>query len=169
MTGTKAILRRSLFAGAALLCAAPALAQQGTPIRLGAVLSVTGPASFLGDPEDKTLKLYVERINKAGGVLGRPLQLVIYDDGGDANKARTFATRLLEDDEVIAMVGGTTTGSTISMPPASEIKGTCASSNTGIIAMVVPVVVPPTMATTLSSSMSRVAKVRALLASPPSS
>ena len=60
-------------------------------------------------------------------------------------------------------------GSMISMPPASEMKGSWASSNTGRIAMVVPVVVPPTMATTRSSSTSRVAKVRALLASPPSS
>ena len=46
--------------------------------------------------------------------------LVIYDDGGDANKARTFATRLIEDDEVIAMVGGTTTGSTMAMIPVFE-------------------------------------------------
>ena len=61
------------------------------------------------------------------------------------------------------------TGSMISTAPASEMNGTAASSNTGIIAIVVPVVVPPTMATTSSSSIRRVAKVRALLASPPSS
>ena len=69
-----------------------------------AVLSVTGPASFLGDPEDKTLRLYVNRLNQQGGLLGRQIQLIVYDDGGDANRARTFATRLAEDDRVVAMV-----------------------------------------------------------------
>ena len=74
-------LRASLTALAAtLLIAAPAAAQE--PIRIGAFLSVTGPAAFLGDPEQKTLELYVEKLNAAGGVLGRKLQLVAYDDGG---------------------------------------------------------------------------------------
>ena len=50
-------------------------AQQPQPIRIGAVLAVTGGAAFLGDPAAKTLRLYVERINRAGGVLGRPLEL----------------------------------------------------------------------------------------------
>jgi branched-chain amino acid transport system substrate-binding protein len=113
------MLRRSLLAAGALLLAAPAFAQPA-PIRIGAVLSVTGPASFLGDPEDKTLRLYVNRINAAGGVNGRPLQLIVYDDGGDANRARTFATRLVEDDRVVAMVGGTTTGTTLAMRPVFE-------------------------------------------------
>jgi hypothetical protein len=45
--------------------------------------------------------MYVEKINAAGGVAGKKIDLVIYDDGGDANKARTFATRLIEDDKVV--------------------------------------------------------------------
>lgn len=115
------LLRRGVIAAGALLAIAPALAQRAPePIRIGAVLSVTGPASFLGDPEDKTLRLYVNRINQAGGVNGRPLQLIIYDDAGDANRARTFATRLVEDDRVVAMVGGTTTGTTLAMRPVFE-------------------------------------------------
>ena len=72
-------------------------------IKIGSVLSITVRASFLGDPEDKTLKMYVEKINAAGGVAGKKIELVVYDDGGDANKARTFATRLVEDDKVVAM------------------------------------------------------------------
>ena len=46
------------------------------PIKVGAFLSITGGASFLGDPQAKTLKLYVDKINASGGVLGRKLQLV---------------------------------------------------------------------------------------------
>lgn len=95
-----------------------ALAQ--STIKLGSVLSITGPASFLGDPEDKTLKMYVDKINAAGGVDGKKIELVVYDDGGDANKARTFATRLVEDDKVVAMIGGSTTGTTMAMIPVFE-------------------------------------------------
>src|SRR6195256_6643295 len=73
-------------------------------VKVGAVLSVTGPASFLGDPEKRTLELYVDEINAKGGVNGQKLQLVTYDDGADANAARTFATRLIEEDKVVAMV-----------------------------------------------------------------
>jgi branched-chain amino acid transport system substrate-binding protein len=109
------------------------------PIKVGSVLSATGPAAFLGDPEKRTLELYVKRINDAGGVLGRPLELVLYDDGGDANKARTFATRLIEDDEVVAMVGGTTTGTTMAMIPVFEDASVPFISLAGAIEIVQPV------------------------------
>ena len=56
-------------AAAVLFTAAPVAAQE--PIRIGAFLSVTGPAAFLGDPELKTLDLYIAKLNAAGGVLGR--------------------------------------------------------------------------------------------------
>ncbi len=103
---------------AALVMAAGAQAQ--APIKIGSVLSVTGPAAFLGDPELKTLQLYVGRINAQGGVLGRRLQLVNYDDGADANKANGFAKRLIEEDKVDLIVGGSTTGSTMAMVPVVE-------------------------------------------------
>src|SRR6188508_1034998 len=98
--------RHLLQAAAALLLSAtlPAIAQ-ASDIRIGAFLSVTGPAAFLGDPELKTLEMYVERINAEGGVLGRKLQLFSYDDAGDAEKARTFAKRLIEQDKVDVIVG----------------------------------------------------------------
>jgi len=89
-------------------------------IKIGATLSETGPAAFLGDPEAKTLKMLVEKANAAGGINGEQIELVLYDDGGDPNKARTFATRLVEDDEVAAIIGGTTTGTTMSIIPVAE-------------------------------------------------
>jgi branched-chain amino acid transport system substrate-binding protein len=105
-------------AGAVALSLSPALAQQ--TIKVGSVLSVTGPASFLGAPEDKTMRMYVDKINAAGGIDGKKIELIIYDDGGDANKARTFATRLVDDDKVVAMVGGSTTGTSMAMIPVFE-------------------------------------------------
>jgi branched-chain amino acid transport system substrate-binding protein len=95
-------------------------AQADGPIKIGAVLSATGPASFLGDPEAKTLRLYVDNINASGGVLGRKLELVLYDDASDANKANTFARRLLLQDAVDAIIGPSTTGSTMAILPQVE-------------------------------------------------
>lgn len=109
------------------------------PIKIGSVLSVTGPAAFLGDPELKTLQLYVVELNKKGGVLGRPLQLVHYDDGSDANKANGFAKRLIDDDKVDILVGGTTTGSTMSMVPLVEKANIPFISLAGAVVIVEPV------------------------------
>ncbi len=114
--------RRLILVGvaSAALVAAASATDAAEPIKIGSFLSVTGPASFLGDPEKRTLELYVGKINAAGGVLGRKLELVVYDDGGDANNARTFATRLVESDKVVAVVGGTTTATTMAAIPVLE-------------------------------------------------
>jgi branched-chain amino acid transport system substrate-binding protein len=109
------------------------------PIRLGSVLSVTGPASFLGDPELKTLDMYVKKINDEGGLLGRPVQFIHYDDGSDANKANGFAKRLIEQDNVDVIIGGTTTGSTMSMVPLVERAGVPFISLAGAVVIVEPV------------------------------
>ncbi len=129
---------RKLAAGAALALGALS-ACAADPIKIGSVLSVTGPAAFLGDPELKTLQQYVEDINKKGGVLGRQLQLVHYDDGSDANKANGFAKRLIDDDKVDILVGGTTTGSTMSMAPLVEKAGVPFVSLAGAVVIVEPV------------------------------
>jgi len=113
--------------------------QAAEPIKIGSVLSVTGPAAFLGDPELKTLQLYVDNINKSGGVIGRPLQLIHYDDGSDANKANGFAKRLIDDDKVDAIVGGTTTGATMSMVPLVEKAGVPFVSLAGAVVIIEPV------------------------------
>ena len=108
-------------------------------IKIGSVLSVTGPASFLGDPEKKTLEIYVDEINAKGGVNGQKLQLIIYDDAGNANNARTFATRLVDEDKVVAIVGGSTTGSTLAMIPVFEDASIPFISLAGAIQIVEPV------------------------------
>ena len=127
------------FAAAAFGAGMAFAAQAAEPIKIGSVLSVTGPAAFLGDPELKTLQLYVENINKAGGVLGRQLQLVHYDDGSDAAKANAFGKRLIEDDKVDIIVGGTTTGSTMSMVPLVEKAEMPFISLAGAVVIVEPV------------------------------
>ena len=100
--------------------AADAAPTPSGPIRIGAFLSLTGSAAWLGEPEDKTLRLYAAQMNAAGGVQHRTLDLVIYDDGGDANKARTFGKRLIDEDKVDLLIGGTTTATTMAVVPLVE-------------------------------------------------
>ncbi|MDE5445785.1 ABC transporter substrate-binding protein [Bradyrhizobium sp. CSA207] len=89
-------------------------------VKIGAVVSTTGPASFLGEPQKQTLELYVKELNDKGGINGEPVKLVLYDDGSDANASRTFATRLVEEDRVDAVVGGSGTGNSLAMIPVFE-------------------------------------------------
>ncbi|MBK5104691.1 MAG: ABC transporter substrate-binding protein [Burkholderiales bacterium] len=109
------------------------------PIKIGSFLSVTGGAAFLGDPEQKTLELYVEKVNAAGGVLGRQLQLIAYDSAGDAEKARTFVKRLIEQDKVDVIVGGSTTGETMAVVPLVEAAQVPFISLAGAVVIVEPV------------------------------
>lgn len=115
-SGRRAI---SLAAGLLLCCASQAFAQSGS-YKIGSFLSLTGPAAFLGDPEEKTLRQYVERLNAAGGVAGKKLELVIYDDGGDSNKARTLVSRLIDEDKVDVIVGGSLSGLVMAVIPIIE-------------------------------------------------
>lgn len=117
---SKKILRRAGFLAVTLAASIFTGAHAADPIKVGSFLSVTGPASFLGDSELKTLEMYVERINEAGGVIGRPLKLVHYDDAGDASAARNFASRLIRSDRVDIIVGGSTTGTTMAAVPMVE-------------------------------------------------
>ncbi|HPB74105.1 MAG TPA: ABC transporter substrate-binding protein, partial [Chromatiaceae bacterium] len=72
----------SIACAGLLAWAAPSSAAD--TIKIGSFLAVTGPASFLGDPELKTLQIYVDEINQQGGLLGKPVELIHYDTGGNA-------------------------------------------------------------------------------------
>jgi branched-chain amino acid transport system substrate-binding protein len=130
---------RFAFAIAACLSSFGAANEAVAQFKLGSVLSVTGPASFLGDPEKKTLEIYIADINGKGGINGQKLQLIVYDDGADANAARTFATRLVEEDKVGAMIGGSTTGSTLAMIPVFEDAQMPFISLAGAVQVIEPV------------------------------
>lgn len=125
-----------LLAGAlGLGLSGPALAE----IKLGSTLAITGPASFLGDPEAKTLRMAVDAVNAAGGINGEQVTLIQYDDSANPSNARTFATRLVEDDEVVAVIGGSTTGTTMAMVPVFEDAGIPFISLAGAVVIIDPV------------------------------
>jgi len=86
-------------------------------IKIGALVAATGPASFLGDPELKTLEMYIEKINAAGGVMGKNIELIAYDTGANPKKATTFVKRLISQDKVVAILGGSASGETMAILP----------------------------------------------------
>jgi branched-chain amino acid transport system substrate-binding protein len=109
-----------LFAAAVIiaLSAAPVLAAPA--IKVGAILAVTGPASFLGAPEAKTLEMLVEEINAKGGINGSKIELVIKDSGASPEKAISFAKQLIEEEKVFAIIGPSTTGETMAIKNIAE-------------------------------------------------
>lgn len=100
-----------------------AVAPTGDPIVIGAVLSATGPGSPLGEPERATLKMMETELNNAGGVLGRPVKIVIEDDQTNPKEAVTAVTKLLQQDKAIAVLGSSTSPSTLAIKPITEQAG----------------------------------------------
>lgn len=88
-------------------------------IKIGGLFAVTGPASFLGEPERNSAQMVVNQINAAGGIKGRKIEFIALDTQGDATKAVQAATRLVMDG-VVAIVGPSTTGDTMAVIPVVE-------------------------------------------------
>jgi branched-chain amino acid transport system substrate-binding protein len=108
---------RKLAAAALALAASfhASASQDPAPIKIGALLSVTGPASFLGAPEARTLEMLVGDLNAKGGVNGHRIELVVKDTGANPEKAISFAKQLIEEDAVFAIIGPATSGETIAV------------------------------------------------------
>jgi len=116
-----------------------AVAQAAEPIKIGAILSVTGPASFLGAPEAKTLEMLVAETNKKGGIMGRPVQLIVKDSSASPEKAISFAKQLIEEEKVFAIIGPSTSGETMKIKGIAEAGKTILMSCAAADAIVDPV------------------------------
>ena len=110
-----------------------ALAQASDTYKIGVVVSQTGPGSFLGDPFAKGARLAVERANATGGINGKKIELVSYDDETSADKALTFAKKLIGDDKVPVILGPTLSGLINAVIPTTEAAKTVLLYNTPVI------------------------------------
>ena len=90
------------------------------PYKVGVVLEVTGGLSYLGEPAKNSIKMVAEEINATGGINGHPLELIIYDTGGQPTNAVTLAQRLIKRDNVAAIIGPLSSGSVLAMIPIIE-------------------------------------------------
>jgi branched-chain amino acid transport system substrate-binding protein len=90
------------------------------PYKIGAVFSITGPASFLGEPERKTAEMIAEEVNKAGGINGHPLELVVADTESDPTKCNLAVNKLIKKDEVPVIIGPSTSGESLAVVGVAE-------------------------------------------------
>jgi len=98
----------------------PLRADAAEPYKIGAVFSITGPASFLGEPEKKTAEMIAATINKQGGINGHPLELIIADDESDATKCNLAVKKLIKKDEVPVIIGPSTSGNSLAVVSVAE-------------------------------------------------
>jgi branched-chain amino acid transport system substrate-binding protein len=117
-------MKRVLAVLCVLLIAAGSLFASGgseepETLKIGAIFAVTGGASFLGAPEAKTAEMVVDKINAAGGINGKMIELIIKDSAANPEKAISFAKQLIEEDKVLAIIGPSTSGETL------QIKDIC--------------------------------------------
>ena len=111
------VLTALIFGLTAPLCAN---AQDKKPLKVGAIFSVTGKWSALGDPENNTAVMIVAAINKTGGVNGFPLEIVVQDDLSLENKALADVEKLIMQDRVLAIIGPSVSGNSLAIKPICE-------------------------------------------------
>ncbi len=87
----------------------------GEAVRIGAVLSLTGSLAGLGEPARRAIEVEVERINDEGGVNGRPVEVLFEDDASDEARSVAAASRLIDQEGVVAIIGGSGTGQSMAM------------------------------------------------------
>jgi branched-chain amino acid transport system substrate-binding protein len=125
-------------ADATVVKAAETPLKAGEPIKIGAIFAVTGGASNLGTPEQKTAEMLVEEINAKGGVKGHKLVLLIKDSGSDPQKALSLAKQLIEEDKVFAIIGPSTSGETMTIKSLCDLSKTILISCAAADAIVNP-------------------------------
>ena len=104
--------------------------------KVGAVFSTTGPASNLGVPEKQTVEMMVEQINDAGGINGRPLEVIVYNTETSAEKCATMVNRLIQQDKVLAIIGPSTSGESLAIldtVTTAKIPLVSCAANIGIV------------------------------------
>ena len=116
----KSVQRRTVIASALGLVgfAKPVFSQE--VLRIGVVASLTGPASYIGEDMRATAELLRDQINASGGINGRKIETITYDDASDPTKAVIAIRRLHDQDRVLAVVGPAISGNALAAIPTSE-------------------------------------------------
>ena len=118
---------------ATLLAGPPSVqAQQGEPIKIGAVVALTGPGAGLGQPERNGMLLAEKVINEKGGIKGRPIKILIEDDGSKPDNAKSKAERLIFDEKVLVLLGPSLTASTGAVSAITNAEGMAELACTGL-------------------------------------
>lgn len=111
------VLLALVLSGSLVVCG---YAADKKPLKVGAIFSVTGKASWLGDPEKKTVLMIVDDVNKAGGINGYPLEVLVEDDEGLEPKAVNATEKLINKENVLAIIGPSISGASLAIKPICE-------------------------------------------------
>ena len=135
----KLCFRAALLSAFALVSTLQSAVAQPS-IKIGSILSVTGPAAFLGEDMKAGMELAVEEINAKGGVAGRKIDWIFYDAESQTQKGLTATRRLLDQDKVDMIVGGgNMSGMAIAMLGLTEKAALPFMSTEGAMDIVTPI------------------------------
>lgn len=107
----------------AIVWAMAGYTQAAEPIKIGAFFALSGPGAHIGTPTRLVAQMVVDKINKEGGINGRPIRLVIGDTESDPAKAATIAKKFIHSDQVVAIIGPTSTGEGMNVKKIVEEAG----------------------------------------------
>src|SRR6476661_9316676 len=114
MTTVRGMARRLAMAMGVWLAAAATVHAAEPPIRIGSTLALTGPLAATALVHKVVGEIYVEQLNKRGGLLGRPVQWIVKDDQSKPDLARTLYEQLITADKVDLLMGPYATGAILS-------------------------------------------------------
>ena len=120
MTVSATITRIGLLLAACLILLTARAAESGvtsSEVTFGMCSPLTGSASLLGKSERDAIEIAFGEVNAAGSVHGRKLRLVAYDDGGSTQQSFAAVRRMIDQDNVFALIAGSTSGGTLPVPP----------------------------------------------------
>lgn len=103
-----------------LFLSAAVLGHAASPVTIGVSLGLTGKYQKMGQMQEKGFRLWVEQVNERGGLLGRPVKLVVYDDKSDKATAKKLYEKLLEEDKVDLLFTPYSSGLTAAVAPTIE-------------------------------------------------
>ena len=129
-------MRRSIFVATimALVCLffTANLCAETAEYRVGCAFAVTGPASWLGEPQKNTIEMLVKEVNDAGGINGKKLVIYIEDTQGDNTRAVNAVKKLIQKNKVSVIIGPSRSGTAMAAIPVAEAAGipmiSCASA-----------------------------------------
>jgi branched-chain amino acid transport system substrate-binding protein len=94
--------------------------QAAEPIKIGTIMSITGPFGFIGTPQKEAFNALIEDVNAKGGILGRPIELLFEDDQSIPTNAVIAATKLIKDKKVVAICGTSMSDAALAIVPVCE-------------------------------------------------
>ncbi|MCW5691632.1 MAG: ABC transporter substrate-binding protein [Pseudolabrys sp.] len=113
----KTALTTAMLAGA--LIATPAVAQDKGPLKVGLLLSLSGPGAVYGIPERDAVQVLADDINKKGGVNGRKIELFVYDEATNPTESARGIVELIQRDKVVAVIGSSMGSGTLAAGPSA--------------------------------------------------